>query len=343
MFMSGPSGDKRAEIYTHESADPIYALNWSVRTDKPFRLATGSYVEDQNNHIDIIVLDEAREQFQADPRLSFVHPFPATKLMFLPVKDPNQPDLLATTSDFLRIWSISEDGVALEKLLNNTKTSEYCEPITSFDWNHLEPRRLGTASLDATCTVWDIERGCVDTQLIAHDGEVYDLAWGGATMFASVSADASVRVFDLRDRDHSTITYESRGGEALVRLGWNRADPRFMAVLAAGSAEVVVLDVRRPAAPLARLARHTAPANVLAWAPHSACHLCSAGDDGAALIWDVGALGGGGGPGGAAQDPGLDPILAYNAGAEVAALQWSAAQPDWVAIAFGNNAQVLRV
>lgn len=64
-------------------------------------------------------MDEAREQFQADPRLSFVHPFPATKLMFLPVKDPNQPDLLATTSDFLRIWSISEDGVALEKLLNN--------------------------------------------------------------------------------------------------------------------------------------------------------------------------------------------------------------------------------
>ena len=35
-------------------------------------------------------------------------------------------------------------------------------------------------------------------QLIAHDKEVYDIAWGGLGVFASVSADGSVRVFDLR-------------------------------------------------------------------------------------------------------------------------------------------------
>ncbi len=38
----------------------------------------------------------------------------------------------------------------------------------------------------------------MDTQLIAHDKEVYDIAWGGVGVFASVSADGSVRVFDLR-------------------------------------------------------------------------------------------------------------------------------------------------
>lgn len=38
----------------------------------------------------------------------------------------------------------------------------------------------------------------MDTQLIAHDKEVYDIAWGGMGVFASVSADGSVRVFDLR-------------------------------------------------------------------------------------------------------------------------------------------------
>lgn len=46
--------------------------------------------------------------------------------------------------------------------------------------------------------VQDIERGAVDTQLIAHDREVYDIAWGGVGVFATVSADGSVRVFDLR-------------------------------------------------------------------------------------------------------------------------------------------------
>ena len=43
-----------------------------------------------------------------------------------------------------------------------------------------------------------LQRGIVDTQLIAHDKEVYDIAWGGIGVFASVSADGSVRVFDLR-------------------------------------------------------------------------------------------------------------------------------------------------
>ena len=42
------------------------------------------------------------------------------------------------------------------------------------------------------------QKGVVDTQLIAHDKEVYDIAWGGVGVFASVSADGSVRVFDLR-------------------------------------------------------------------------------------------------------------------------------------------------
>lgn len=39
----------------------------------------------------------------------------------------------------------------------------------------------------------------------------------------------------------------------------------------------------------------------------------------------------------------LDPILAYNAGAQINQLQWSSAQPDWLAICFGNKAQILRV
>ncbi len=48
------------------------------------------------------------------------------------------------------------------------------------------------------CLLLILQKGVVDTQLIAHDKEVYDIAWGGVGVFASVSADGSVRVFDLR-------------------------------------------------------------------------------------------------------------------------------------------------
>ena len=41
--------------------------------------------------------------------------------------------------------------------------------------------------------------------------------------------------------------------------------------------------------------------------------------------------------------PITDPILAYNAEDHVNQLQWSSAQPDWIAIAYGRSIQVLRV
>ena len=37
------------------------------------------------------------------------------------------------------------------------KNSEFCAPLTSFDWNETDPKRLGTSSIDTTCTIWDIE------------------------------------------------------------------------------------------------------------------------------------------------------------------------------------------
>jgi WD repeat-containing protein 68 len=40
---------------------------------------------------------------------------------------------------------------------------------------------------------------CPKTQLIAHDKEVYDMTFSsGAHNFATVGADGSVRIFDLR-------------------------------------------------------------------------------------------------------------------------------------------------
>jgi len=65
----------------------------------------------------------------------------------------------------------------MEHLLNNNKNSEYCAPLTSFDWNETDPSIIGTSSIDTTCTIWDINTCQAKTQLIAHDKEVYDIAF----------------------------------------------------------------------------------------------------------------------------------------------------------------------
>lgn len=142
--------------------------------------------------------------------------------MWIPDSKGIYPDLLATSGDYLRVWRAGEPDTRLECVLNNNKNSDFCAPLTSFDWNEVDPNLVGTSSIDTTCTIWGLETGQphgrvyvaghVKTQLIAHDKEVYDIAFsragGGRDMFASVGADGSVRMFDLRHLEHSTIIYE---------------------------------------------------------------------------------------------------------------------------------------
>ena len=162
----------------------------------------GSFVEEYNNKVQIVSLDENAAEFAA--KSTFDHPYPTTKIMWIPDTKGTYPDLLATSGDYLRVWRAGEPETRQECLLNNNKNSDFCAPLTSFDWNEVDPNLLGTSSIDTTCTIWGLETGQVlgrvnmvsghvKTQLIAHDKEVYDIAFskagGGRDMFASVGAD----------------------------------------------------------------------------------------------------------------------------------------------------------
>jgi DDB1- and CUL4-associated factor 7 len=291
-----------------------------------FRLAIGSYVEQYSNAVHIVKKlpqsDDLGSLYKAG---EFDHPYPCTKIAFSPdARNYGAKDLLATTGDYLRIWNITDDGrggcsVKKEALLNNNKTSEYCAPLTSFDWNETDPNIVGTSSIDTTCTIWDVATQTARTQLIAHDREVFDLAFArGKDVFASVGADGSVRMFDLRSLEHSTIIWESPNLDPLLRLEWNKQDPNYLATFMVDSRRTIILDIRVPSIPVAELGGHLGCIN-------------AAGDDSQALIWDLSAM---------PKRPVDDPILAYNAEGEVNNLQWSSTQPDWVSIAFNDKLQI---
>lgn len=54
----GQSGGqtKRKEIYKYEAPWTVYSMNWSVRPDKRFRLALGSFIEEYNNKVKLFKL-----------------------------------------------------------------------------------------------------------------------------------------------------------------------------------------------------------------------------------------------------------------------------------------------
>jgi len=139
----GEAAQKRKEIYTYSAPWLIYGMNWSVRADQRFRLAIGSFEEEYTNSVRIVQLDEDSHQFVDIG--GFDHPYPTTKIMWMPDGSGNSRDLLATTGDYLRLWSVQDNkSVRLEALLNNNKNTEFCAPLTSFDWNETDPNIVGT-------------------------------------------------------------------------------------------------------------------------------------------------------------------------------------------------------
>ncbi|KAI9794266.1 MAG: hypothetical protein M1816_006192 [Peltula sp. TS41687] len=231
----------------------IYAFDWCKWPVHNYgggngaagKVAVGSYLEDGHNYIQILDTEiahasgtEGLGSGTSPYRLEFVklaeatHPYPVTRILWEPPSSTKQStDLLATSGDHLRLWSLpgnvdptnsnsitrtsnSRDPASSKltplALLSNSKSPEHTAPLTSLDWNTLSPSLIITSSIDTTCTIWDIPTLTAKTQLIAHDKEVFDVRFcaNSVDVFVSCGADGSVRMFDLRSLEHSTIIYE---------------------------------------------------------------------------------------------------------------------------------------
>lgn len=279
-----------------------------------------------SGNTDFVVLAEA------------MHGYPPTRLQWEPASAVGQSwpiktsgaELLATTGDALRVWEFlteSDGGVgpgsqanyvgrqgsaglggklsqkiALSSSKNPNPTTP---PLTSFAWNTISPSLIVTSSIDTTCTVWDISSSTAVTQLIAHDREVYDVAWvpHSTDAFVSVGADGSLRAFDLRSLEHSTILYETPsptpvktedgapraagGTSSLLRVAFNPLDANYLATFHMDSSNVQVLDMRNPGQPVVELKGHRGAVNAIGWGAAEGSMLATAGDDCQVLVWDL--------------------------------------------------------
>ena len=118
------SAPKRKEIYTYNAPWTTYTMAWCRSPERKCQMAVGSYIEEYSNQFQIIELqkdDEGNGKF--NKLCQFEHPYPATKVMWVPPKhNLTSGDLLATTGDYLRLWNLSADNVTdMKGVLNNNK------------------------------------------------------------------------------------------------------------------------------------------------------------------------------------------------------------------------------
>ncbi|OBT63107.1 hypothetical protein VE03_07446 [Pseudogymnoascus sp. 23342-1-I1] len=330
----------------------IYAFDWCKwpsHNNDAGKVAVGSYLEDGHNFIQILetsIKPSSPEPYSSStPKygLEFskiaeaTHSYPVTRLLWEPPSSQKQStDLLATSGDHLRLWSLPAD-ISMSShsnsitrssnhgqsqppskltplaLLSNSKTPEHTAPLTSLDWNTVSPSLIITSSIDTTCTIWDIPTLTAKTQLIAHDKEVFDVRFcaNSVDVFVSCGADGSVRMFDLRSLEHSTIIYEptakddkdhpASGGRIsptlaqqtmayappLLRLAASPHDTHLLATFSQDSKIIRILDVRQPGQALLELHGHSAAINCIEWSPSRRGTLASGADDSLVLVWDL--------------------------------------------------------
>ncbi|KAI9834393.1 MAG: hypothetical protein M1819_003004 [Sarea resinae] len=362
---SGMSEPTSANPFSYEPLQPIatncnymapwatYAFDWCKwpaqqlnGNNSAGKIAVGSYLEDGHNFIQILDTElkpQSPSESSPVPGPNFgiefnkvaeaTHSYPVTRILWEPPSSQKQStDLLATSGDHLRLWSLpttpssntsnsitrstnSKDQPVQKltplALLSNSKSPEHTAPLTSLDWNTLSPSLIITSSIDTTCTIWDIPTLTAKTQLIAHDKEVFDVRFcaNSVDVFVSCGADGSVRMFDLRSLEHSTIIYEPSEktdkvtspdtsgppgnhqtmtyAPPLLRLAASPHDAHLLATFSQDSNVIRILDVRQPGQALLELRGHAASINCIEWSPSRRGTLASGADDSLVLIWDL--------------------------------------------------------
>jgi len=315
------------ELLSYVPTNTTYALSVCNHPSVPVSVAIASFIETQHNAIQVLTCSNDTLNLTCEVE----HTYPPTKLMWSPDTSGSTPPLLASSGDSLRIWDYTSDLSLKSRLLVEDK-KDSPPPLTSLDWNSTNFNLIGTSSIDTTCTIWDLEKETARAQLIAHDKEVYDIAFAkGVNVFSTAGGDGSVRQFDLRDLQDSAILYERQDFTPCLRLAWSKHDPNYLATIIMDTASVIIIDLRQLSSPVVQLLGHNQYVNAMAWSPSSGRHILTGGDDHQALIWEVD------------QAPSVSPSLVYTSDSEINNVSWSALHPDIVSFASNNEIKVLKV
>ena len=257
--------------------------------------------------------------------------FPVSNILFSP-HEQNR-NLLIATSDILRLYSYEDDKLSLKADFKK-RIKDYCGPLTSCDWCHSNNSIIGVCSIDTTCAIWDLNKFQVRYMIIAHDKEVYDISLGPDEFtFMSTGADGSVRLFDSRTANSSSIIFETRDKSPMTRLKWNLVNPNFILTVIVDKNEIYILDQRKLTSPYAILKIHTNVVNNAIWAPESNTNLISVSDDKSALLWDIYCD----------SDQPEEYIMKYDAQSEIENVSWGNMTQNWIGIIDGNQAEILRI
>jgi WD repeat-containing protein 68 len=240
-------------------------------------LGVSSMETSNNNIIKILSINEDNNNSQNNfNEISTIKvEYPITQIEF----SKNYNNLFATTSDSLRIYSLSS------KIIQNIEF-KYNAPLTSLSWKNQNSSLIGFSSINSTVSINDINKEKEINKLIANDKECYKINFDeNSSCFYTCGADGTIRLFDLRKINKYNKIYESN--DNIIKIDINQSNNNYLSFITLNSNEINIIDLRNTNKIYKTLFYHNNSVNNCIWIPESDYCLLSVSDDKNAIFWNI--------------------------------------------------------
>ena len=218
--------------------------------------------------------------------------------------NPQAPHILSTWSDTgkVYIWNVapwlrSLDAPSASKLPTARPLQALNHRTEGFalDWSPLEAAAgcLLTGDCAGGIYLWRPTGASAwsgEGPFRGHSGSVEDLQWSPAepAVFASCSADKTVRIWDARQKNAAALRVCKAHKEDVNVISWNRFQSFLMASGSDdGSFRVWDLRALRDDAPISDFRYHTRPITSIEWSSYDESTLAVASEDNSISVWDL--------------------------------------------------------
>ncbi|ORZ34272.1 WD40-repeat-containing domain protein, partial [Catenaria anguillulae PL171] len=255
------------------------------------------------------------DDVDADPILehrTIKHPGGVNRIRAMPTTSSTSSHIVAVWSDMraVNIYDISTHVASLDtpglvaptKLDPLYKIAHKAEGF-AMDWSTKAEGHLVTGDCDRAIKLTSATpTGFKTTATLekAHDASVEDLQWSPseATVFASCSADGTMKIFDTRMAGNKPGISAKLANCDVNVISWNKLTP-FLMASGHDDGSFAVWDLRELAranqpgktidkvVPAAQFAWHKAPITSIEWHAHEESMLAVSGDDNQVTLWDL--------------------------------------------------------
>ena len=218
-------------VKTGKHTDPVWQVYWQ---EEDLSKALNFFSVSSDGRVTLWTMSKSELQFQDVMELKLVGSAKDT--------DPDDDTSLGSlaggcsfdfnkTSDHLFVVGTEEGRI---HKCSKAYNSQYLEtykghhmPVYALKWNYYHPRVFLSASADWTVKIWDHNN---PKQVMSFDlnNAVGDAAWApySATVFAAVTADGKVHVFDLNENKHEPMCEQKVVRKAkLTKIAFNPKHP----------------------------------------------------------------------------------------------------------------------